>query len=146
MGKRTCVCGVMITTGQRPGGGYQPQACRCVGSPPKGEITHYKVYPEDVYSLDERGIPRVDVNGNFIYLHRKGDYMLDLDGHPIIVSKEEHAGKTPHRDSILNRQTLPAPIPSAVTLAGLSSEQFEELAARVEAERQRRNCLAVARL
>lgn len=146
MGKRTCVCGVVITTGPRPGGGYQPQACKCVGKPPSGEITHYKVYPADVYKLDDRGVPVIDVNGNFIYQHRKGDLMLDPQGRPIIISKEEHIKQSAPSDSILNRQSLSAPIHSAVFLAGLSSDQFEELAMRVDAERQRRNSLTVARL
>lgn len=84
MGKRICKCGVTITTGPRPGGGYQPQACNCKPIPPPSEITHYAVHPEDVPKRDTNGQIIIDANGNYVFLHRKGDYMLDEDGNPII--------------------------------------------------------------
>lgn len=84
MGKRVCVCGVTIITGQRPGGGYQPQACKCIAKPPGGEITHYVTYTADVPMRDTNGQIVIDVNGNYVFLHRKGDYMLDENGQPLI--------------------------------------------------------------
>lgn len=85
MGKRICVCGVEIITGPRPGGGYQPQGCKCVGKPPGGNITHYATYPVDVIHRDENGNFIRDVNGNFMFMHRKGDRVLDDNGDPVII-------------------------------------------------------------
>ena len=84
--KRVCVCGVTYNVGPLPGGGYQPIACNCKQiPPPSGKITHYATYPVDVVHRDENGNFIRDVNGNFMYMHRKGDRILDDDGKPVII-------------------------------------------------------------
>lgn len=55
-----------------------------VGDRPKGKVTHYVTYPEDVYEHECDGTLRRDVNGNLLVMYRKGTNILDDDGNPIV--------------------------------------------------------------
>lgn len=61
---------------------------RSIGGVQGGIVTHYATYPMDVPQRDEHGRLIFDCNGNVLYLHRKGDKVLDDNGQPIIIPAE----------------------------------------------------------
>lgn len=47
----------------------------------------YVRWTTNVHKRDEHGQMVTDVNGNFVFLHRAGDVMLDSKGDPILASR-----------------------------------------------------------
>jgi hypothetical protein len=47
----------------------------------------YVRWNTDVHKRDEHGQIMIDTNGNFLFLHRAGDVMLDSKGDPILASR-----------------------------------------------------------
>jgi hypothetical protein len=71
----------------------------------------YARYMRDVHKLNELGQIQRDVNGNWIFLHRAGDVMLDVNGQPLLVTK-------PAKESFMN--ALPKVNFSGIRDGGLS--------------------------
>lgn len=106
----------------------------------------YVRWTNDVFKRDEQGKPVIDVNGNFVFLHRAGDIMFDSKGDPIFASREkpkfnvmDHPAPRIVSDGIRDGQQHHDPVETAISrLEYWSKEEFEDLLDKVQKETRRR--------
>lgn len=108
----------------------------------------YARYMVDVHKLNESGHVQMDVNGNWIFLHRAGDVMLDVNGDPILASREKprfnvmgHPAPRIFSNGIKDGQQHHDHDPVGDAIGHLerwSNEEFDDLFDRVLVEKLRR--------
>lgn len=61
----------------------------------KETVIEHACYDQDIYQRDEDGTILTDVNGNALYLHRKGDFMLNALGEPMLKEPTRYNSSAP---------------------------------------------------
>lgn len=85
--------------------GYS-SGCSVFESGEKEEESNYARWTTDVYKLDEHSKPVIDVNGNFVFLHREGDIKLDSKGEPIVAPHEGYISRPCGRQHVGEIRTM----------------------------------------
>lgn len=106
----------------------------------------YARYLQDIHKVNDLGQIQRDVNGNWIFLHRAGDVMLDVNGDPLLVSRDKpkfdvrnHSAPRVVSNGIKDGQQNHDPVADAISrLEYWTNEEFEDLLDKVQKETRRR--------